>query len=160
MVKVLFVCLGNICRSPTAAGSFRKMVESAGLAHIIECESAGISDYHEGEPPDPRAVKAALARGIDLRQMRARQFIPEDFSRFDYILALDEVVLTELQRHAADLEIEPERVGLLLDYAPHLGMRDVPDPYLSGPKRFEQVLDLVQQGTAGLLERLKRETAR
>jgi protein-tyrosine phosphatase len=158
VVRVLFVCLGNICRSPTAAGVFQKLVAEAGLSHAIESDSAGISDYHQGEPPDPRAVRAALARGIDLRSMRARQVTAEDFTAFHHILAMDEVVLVELERSVADLSIEGGgRLGLLLEHAPHLGLREVPDPYLSAPKRFEQVLDLIEEATAGLLAKLRRD---
>ena len=158
MVRVLFVCLGNICRSPTAEGVFRKLVAEAGLGHAIESDSAGITDYHQGEPADPRAVRAALARGVDLRDMRARQVTPDDFTAFQRILAMDELVLAELERTVADLSIEGSgRLELLLEHAPRLGLREVPDPYLSAPKRFEQVLDLIEEATAGLLADLRRD---
>ncbi|MGB8274211.1 MAG: low molecular weight protein-tyrosine-phosphatase [Alphaproteobacteria bacterium] len=153
---MLFVCLGNICRSPTAVGVFRKLVAEAGLAHAIESDSAGITDYHQGEPPDPRAVRAALARGIDLRDIRARPIVAADFTEFHYILAMDEIVLAELEHAAGELSGEGlGQLGLFLEQAPELGLREVPDPYLSAPKRFEYVLDLVEQGARGLLANLR-----
>lgn len=158
MVRVLFVCLGNICRSPTAEGVFRKLVGEAGLARQIESDSAGVSDYHAGEPPDRRAMEAAERRGIDLGHMRARAVVPGDLSRFDYLLAMDRPVLRHLsgmgRRFAKG---SGGQVALFLDHAPHLELREVPDPYLGGDEGFEFVLDLIEEGAKGLLDAIRRE---
>ncbi|MEE9139827.1 MAG: low molecular weight protein-tyrosine-phosphatase [Alphaproteobacteria bacterium] len=157
MVRVLFVCLGNICRSPTADGVFRKLVAEHGLTHQIESDSAGVSDYHAGEPPDERAMQAAGRRGIDLRPMRARQVLPADFTDFDLVLAMDRSVfrvLVELARtHGGDGA--DDRVGLFMDYAPHLGKTEVPDPYLGGSRGFDRVLDLIEEAVRGLLDDIR-----
>src|SRR5438105_5318657 len=130
MVKVLFVCMGNICRSPTAEGVFRKLVREAGLEQKIEIDSAGTHGYHVGEPPDPRAQLAARQRGIDLSQLRGRQAIREDFARFDYVLAMDQ------DNYELLLDICPDgcqtKLRLFLEYAPHRPEREVPDPYFGG----------------------------
>lgn len=155
MVRVLFVCLGNICRSPTADGIFRKLVADAGLSHAIESDSAGITDYHEGEEPDPRAMDAARRRGIELAGMRARLFEPRDLEEFDIVLSMDRMVhrsVSALQRRHKKSKAD---VGLFLDHAPHVNVREVPDPYLGGRKGFERVLDLVEEGAKGLLDHIK-----
>lgn len=157
MVRVLFVCLGNICRSPTAAGVFRKLVAEAGLSHKIESNSAGISDYHRGEPPDARAAAAARRRGIDLTGMRARAVVPADLRAFDFLLAMDQEVLRRLSgmcrlRRAAG----GGKIGLFLEHAPHLPVREVPDPYLGDAEHFEEALDLIEAGAEGLLAHLRR----
>jgi len=140
--SILFVCLGNICRSPTAQGVFRVAADRAGLGERVRAESAGIGDWHVGLPPDPRAIKAALKRGYHLAKIRGRQVEVADFSRFGWILAMDESNLRALD------EMKPVgfegRLGLLLDYAPELGLREVPDPYFGGPEGFERVLDLIE----------------
>ena len=158
MVRVLFVCLGNICRSPTAQGVFAKMVTEAGLGAEIACDSADVSDYHEGEPADPRAVEAAMRRGIDIGGLRARQVTPRDLSRFDFLLAMDRPVLRDLSRLTRRARGDTKgEIGLFLDHAPHLAVRDVPDPYLGGDEGFEFVLDLIEEGAKGLLEAIRRD---
>ena len=152
-VKVLFVCMGNICRSPTAHGVFRHMVEQAGLTHLIEIDSAGTHAYHVGKPPDRRSQATAGRRGFDLADLRARKAEPADFSEFDYVLAMDQD-----NYHSLCAICPPgleRRIGLFLDYAPHLRVREVPDPYYGGPQGFEQVLDLVEAASAGLLEHIR-----
>ena len=154
MVKVLFVCMGNICRSPTAHGVFRELVRREGLADRIEIDSAGTHAYHVGNQPDPRAQATALSRGVDLSDLRARQVSEEDFHIYDYILAMDE------ENHAILREQCPagqeRRLSLFLAHAPEEGVREVPDPYYGGPRGFEQVFDLVDAASRGLLEDIKR----
>lgn len=157
MVKVLFVCMGNICRSPTAQGVFEYLVEQQGLARLIEVDSAGTHAYHVGEEPDPRAQATAKARGVDLSKQRARKVQVQDFEEFDYVLAMDPNNLADLQ----DLcpTARTDRVHLLLDFAPHLARPDVPDPYYGGPKGFEQVFDMVEAAALGLLEDIRKRMA-
>jgi protein-tyrosine phosphatase len=152
--SVLFVCLGNICRSPTAEGVFRKLVAEAGLDGRVRVDSAGTAGYHQGAQPDPRAMAAAKARGYDLSGIRARRVVAEDFVTFDLILAMDEDNLADLR--SAEPPGARARLGLLLDYAPARPARSVPDPYYGGRNGFEQVLDLVSEACAGLLEELRR----
>ena len=150
--SVLFVCMGNICRSPTAEGVFRTAVAQVGLAHRIHADSAGTGDWHVGDPPDRRAIQAARRRGYDLTTLRARQVEIGDFDRFGWILAMD---ATNLRRLEAMRPGGYEgHLGLFLDLAPHLGVREVPDPYYGGPEGFERVLDLVESASAALLARL------
>jgi protein-tyrosine phosphatase len=150
--RILFVCLGNICRSPTAEAVFRDLLarEAPGLG--VEADSAGTHGYHTGCEPDERSIAAAARRGIDMRGLRARTVSPGDFERFDLLLAMDEQVYRRL------LQIAPperrDRVRLLLEYAPGLGRREVPDPYSGGPEGFEVVLDLVEAAARGLLATL------
>lgn len=155
MVKVLFVCTGNICRSPTAHGVFRHLVREAGLADRIAVDSAGTSGYHVGEAPDSRSQSAARKRGVDLSDLRARRVRAEDFQDFDYVLAMDRGHLAELRRLAP--EGAPAEVRLFLDYAPQARKREVPDPYYGEGNHFTEVLDLVEQGARGLLEHIRRE---
>lgn len=151
---VLFVCLGNICRSPTAEGVFRALAREAGLEARLRIDSAGTGSWHVGAPPDARAMAAASARGYDLSTIRARKVTVQDFHEFDLILAMDEDNLLNLQG------IAPEggraRLGLLLDYVPGSVTRAVPDPYYGGRNGFEQVLDLVTEACAGLVTELRR----
>lgn len=153
MVKVLFVCLGNICRSPTAEGVFRKLVEEQGLSEMIMIDSAGTHAYHIGKSPDPRAQEAASKRGIDLSGLRGRQAVPQDIIQFDYVLAMDEENYENL------LDIAPpevaNRVQLLLQYAPGRRERSVPDPYYGGASGFDRVLDMVEEAAAGLLQHIR-----
>ena len=150
---VLFVCMGNICRSPTAEGVFRHHVESAGLAEIVEIDSAGTHAYHVGEPPDRRARAAAERRGMSLEGIRARRVSAEDFERFDYIIAMDEDNLYRLRQEAPD--DHKAQLRLFLEFSAGVET-EVPDPYYGGTAGFERVLDLVDDASRGLLETLKR----
>lgn len=156
-MRILFVCMGNICRSPTAEGVFRQRLarHSSDLATDpqIEVDSAGTHDYHLGEPPDARSVAAALRRGIDLSMLRARMVDAQDFESFDLILAMDEQNLRELQRRAP--AHRHGRLRLMMDYAPDAGRRFVPDPYYGGAPGFEEVLDLLELAADGLLQDLQ-----
>ena len=151
--RVLFVCLGNICRSPTAEGVLRHLAahEAPGLA--LEIDSAGTADYHIGAPPDVRSQRAALRRGIDISGLRARQVTAADFERFDLILAMDQENLSELQ--ALKPRGSHALVKPFLEYAPQTKVRDVPDPYYGGDSDFERVLDLTTAASRGLLAALK-----
>jgi len=154
MTRVLFVCLGNICRSPTAEGVFRKLAAEHGLAERIEIDSAGTGAWHVGHPPDPRALAEARRRGMDLSGLRARQVRPEDFERFDLILAMDQENLEDL------LAICPpqyrDKVRLFTAFGPPGCPKEVPDPYYGGPDGFRKVFDLIEACGRGLLEHLTR----
>lgn len=151
-IAVLFVCLGNICRSPTADGVFRGLVEKAGLSDRIIVDSAGTAAWHIGKHPDPRTQKAAAKRGYDLSALQARQAVAADFDRFDLILAMDQANYNEL------MLLQPAqgraRLQLFLSYAPEFGLTEVPDPYYGGAEGFEQVLDLVETAGQHLLSYL------
>jgi protein-tyrosine phosphatase len=149
---VLFVCLGNICRSPTAEGVFRQLLARESPELRVQVDSAGTADYHVGNPPDLRSQRAALARGIDLSGLRARQIAPDDFARFDLILAMDGDNLRELQ--AMRPKRAPARLQLFLEYAPELGRLEVPDPYYRDASGFEEVLDFCIAASRGLLAAL------
>ena len=153
MIRVLFVCMGNICRSPTAEGVFRHFVGAAGLTGRIEADSAGTHDYHIGAPPDSRSQAAAAQRGYDLGGLRARQVRTEDFADFDYVLAMDETNRAALRRLCPSQY--RDRVKLFLEFAPDSGVREVPDPYYGGSRGFEEVLDLVEEAARGLLDHIK-----
>jgi protein-tyrosine phosphatase len=155
--RVLFVCMGNICRSPTAEGVMRKLAAEQSGELELELDSAGTHSYHIGHPPDRRAQAAASARGIDLSAIRARKVEEEDFTRFDLIVAMDRDNLADLE--AMRPEAATARLALLLDYAPDAGRSEVPDPYYGGPNGFEQVLDLVEEAVRGLLGSLHEERA-
>jgi len=153
-LNILFVCLGNICRSPTAEGVFRRLAEreAPSLAASLLVDSAGTADYHVGSPPDPRTIAAARARGYDLSSLRARQVMPHDFQRFDLLLAMDLANARDLQAIApADSR---HRVNLLLEHAPELQLQEVPDPYYGSSIDFERVIDLVEAASRGLLRKL------
>lgn len=154
-VSVLFVCMGNICRSPTAEGAFRKVVQQAGLAETIYIESAGTHAYHVGAPPDHRAQAAAQRRGIVLSDIRARRVSDEDFETFDHILVMDKDNLGELLQRVP--EQHRSKVHLFLEFAGGMDAAEVPDPYYGGASGFELVLDLVEQASERLLARLRRE---
>jgi len=149
-MRVLFVCMGNICRSPTAEGVFRRLVAERAPHLPIEIDSAGTHDYHVGDPPDPRSITAASRRGIDLRPLRARRIRDEDFEHFDLIIAMDRL------NRATLLERSPEpfrqRIRLFMEFAGDSEIEDVPDPYYGGAPGFERVLDLAEEAAAGLLD--------
>ena len=148
-ISVLFVCLGNICRSPAAEGVFQKRVTEAGLDKLINVDSAGTAGWHQGHTPDIRTIAAAKKRGYDLSQLHARQVLKIDFARFDYILAMDSENLHNLEL------LKPESfsgyIGLFLAFAKEQKFTEVPDPYHGGPSDFELVLDLVEDAASGLL---------
>ena len=152
-ISVLFVCTGNICRSPTAEGVFRHCVEKAGLAARIVSDSAGTLDYHVGEPPDPRAQAAARRRGYELGELRARRVRREDFELFDYVLAMDKANLSQLERLCP--RQHAHKLRLFLEFGDG-SPREVPDPYYGGPESFERVLDLVERAAQRLLRHLDR----
>ncbi len=154
-VHVLFVCMGNICRSPTAEGVFRKLVETQGLETDIAIDSAGTISYHVGEPPDNRAQEAARQRDIDLSTLRARQIISDDFHQFDYIIAMDDDNLRNIQ--TMDPGDGKAEVSLLMDFAPQAEERVVPDPYYGGSNGFQRVLDLIEQASIGLLAQIRQQ---
>ena len=154
MVKVIFVCMGNICRSPTAEAVFRHQVEQAGLAEQILIDSAGTHDYHIGDAPDARTQRAAKLRGYDMSQLRGRQVVAGDFYRFDYVLAMDEANLDFLKRlRPRDAQ---SHLGLFLQFAERQTEREVPDPYFGGADGFERVLDMVEDAAAGLLKHIRQ----
>jgi len=152
-VGVLFVCMGNICRSPTAEGVFRKVVADAGLDERVAVDSAGTHAYHIGEPADRRAAAAAERRGFSLKGIKARRFSPADLERFVYVLAMDEDNLSILLEHAG--EQHREKVRLFLEFSGGEA-REVPDPYYGGAAGFEHVLDLVEDAARGLLQEVTR----
>jgi protein-tyrosine phosphatase len=150
--KVLFVCMGNICRSPTAEGVFQQLVARQGLEQRFEIDSAGTGDWHVGAPPDQRAQQAANLRNIDLSSLRARQVSVDDFTYFDTIIAMDHDNLNQLQRLAP--ENQRHKIRLLLEYQDGPTNREVPDPYYGGENGFEEVLDLIEAGCENLLGKL------
>lgn len=153
-IRVLFVCLGNICRSPTAEGAFRKLVQEQGLAKHVEIDSAGTHAYHVGAPPDTRAQQAARQRGIDLSGLRGRQATARDIEQFDYVLAMDR------ENHENLLDICPDglehKVRLFMEFAPARPEKEVPDPYFGGPAGFDRVLDMIEEAAAGLLKDIRK----
>jgi len=153
--RVLFVCLGNICRSPTADAVFRTLVKQAGLTDRIEVDSAGTGDWHIGHAPDERARQAAESRGYSMEGLRARQVTSQDFERFDAILAMDRANLIDLRK------LSPpdyhHKIRLFMDYASEYGVREVPDPYYGGDEGFYHVLELVESASQHLIEELKEQ---
>lgn len=151
--SVVFCCMGNICRSPTAEAVFRARVAKAGLEQHILIDSAGTHDYHIGEPPDRRAQHAALRRGYEMSMLRGRQIGSGDFERFDYVLAMDHGNLAILQ------QLRPRdaksHLGLFLEFARRSQAREVPDPYYGGAEGFERVLDMIEDASEGLLEHMQ-----
>ena len=158
MVKVLFVCMGNICRSPTAEGVFRHKVSEAGLEDQIHIDSAGTVAYHVGHPPDPRAQKAAEKRGFDLGSQRARRVSSKDFEDFDLVIAMDSDNLYELE-----MICPPgyeDRLHMFLNFAQNTRETEVPDPYYGGSGGFETVLDMIEDAAEGLLQHLQEQQKR
>ncbi len=153
-VSVLFCCMGNICRSPTAEAIFRERVEEAGLTQCVLIDSVGTHDYHIGKPPDIRTQRTALSRGYDMSMLRARQVEVADFTRFEYVLAMDRANLDILQRLCPAKE--RGRLGLFLEYASRHDEREVPDPYYGGAEGFERVLDMVEDASEGLLRHIQK----
>jgi protein-tyrosine phosphatase len=153
-VRILFVCLGNICRSPTAEIVFRAVAQRDAPDLVLEIDSAGTAAYHVGELPDQRTRQAAARRGYDMSALRARTVEAEDFEHFDLILAMDHENLRALQRRAPAQA--RERLRLFLEFAPDAGVSEVPDPYYGGPNGFEDVLDLIEAASRGLIEHLRR----
>lgn len=152
-IRILMVCLGNICRSPTAEGVLRRLLRQEAPGLDVEVDSAGTADYHIGEPPDSRSQRAALSRGVDLSSLRARQIALRDFAHFDLILAMDRDNLRALE--ALSPAGSRARVQLFMEYAPSLG-REVPDPYYGDASGFEQVLDLSTAASRGLIAALHK----
>ena len=155
MVRILFVCLGNICRSPTAEGVFRHLVRERGLEDQVEIDSAGTGDWHVGKPPDLRSQEEARWRGVDLSTQRARTVDCDDYDNFDYVIAMDEENLSDLRAGC------PKALGHKLyrftDFAPELGVRAVPDPYYGGGDGFARVFDIVERSAQGLLAALEAD---
>jgi protein-tyrosine phosphatase len=153
-IKVLFVCMGNICRSPTAEGVFCSLLEQQQVFDQFTIDSAGTHAYHVNEAPDLRAQRAAKERDVNLSQIRARKVIFADFEDFDYILAMDE------DNHAILMESCPDqfkdKIKYFLEYAPHLDTLEVPDPYYGGKYGFDRVLDMVEEASIGFLKSLKQ----
>lgn len=153
IVNVLFVCTGNICRSPAAEGVFRALVDQRGLADRIGVDSAGTGSWHVGEPPDERMQETALRRGVDLSAQRARQVHRDDFGAFDVIAAMDRGHLRELAQICPP--DQGHRLTLFLEKVPDAGTHDVPDPYYGAADGFEAVMDLVERGAAALLAEIE-----
>ena len=152
-IKVLFVCMGNICRSPTAEGVFTKLVKEKKLEHRFKIDSAGTHAYHIGEAPDLRSQRAAQERGVQMSHLRARKVIMGDFEDFDYLLAMDDdnysILINACPEH------HRHKIRYFLDFAPDLKQREVPDPYYGGQYGFERVLDMVEAASEGFLTHLK-----
>jgi protein-tyrosine phosphatase len=157
-MKILFVCLGNICRSPTAEIVFREIVAREAPDLPIEIDSAGTAAYHVGAPPDSRTRQAALRRGYDMSALRARVVEPQDFGRFDLILAMDRQNFDALRQRAP--ATVHERIRLFLEFAPESDTTEVPDPYYGGPNGFEEVLDLVEAAARALLAHVRTDSGR
>ena len=149
MFRVLFVCSGNICRSPTAEGVFLNLVESRNLASKIGADSAGTGAWHEGQAPDPRSQQTALARGIDLSHQRARAVRADDYTAFDLLMAMDSGHFDSLNRDCPPSLTD--RVRLFMKYAPETGITDVPDPYYGAGDGFARVFDMIEAASQGLL---------
>ncbi len=158
-LRVLMVCMGNICRSPSAEGVLRARLQRAGLLGRVEVDSAGTHGYHTGEAPDARAIRHAAQRGYDIAGQRARPVVPDDFARFHWLLAMDEANLAWLQKRAP--QGQAVRIELLLSHARrHAPAREVPDPYYGPPAGFDLVLDLLEDACDGVVEALHAELAR
>jgi len=153
-VKVLFVCLGNICRSPTAHAVFRNMVQQQGLHERIDIDSAGTAAYHVGKHPDTRSMEVARTKGIEMMDLRARKVDFGDFYEYDYILAMDDENFYNLKEMA--LPEHHEKIQMFLDYSTQFSEREVPDPYYGGAQGFHHVFDLVDSASQGLLDHIRK----
>lgn len=151
MTRILFVCLGNICRSPTAEGVLRTLAAREFPALAVYVDSAGTANYHVGEPPDRRTVATARRHGYDLAALRARQVARSDLEEFDYVLAMDRGNLAGLESLGGGSRTH---LGLFLEFAPECGTDEVPDPYYGGPADFSRVIELCEAGARGLLRHL------
>tara|TARA_B100000959_G_scaffold39947_2_gene39135 strand:+ start:4572 stop:5066 length:495 start_codon:yes stop_codon:yes gene_type:complete len=154
MVKVLFICLGNICRSPTAEGVFRSIVKDAGLSDEIKIDSVGTGSWHVGDPPDRRSQEAAARRGIDISHQRSRQISQDDIAEFDYLVVMDRSNIDNLD-HLVPTNMM-QKIYLFLEFAPRLNHSDVPDPYYGGPTGFDVVLDLIEEASKELLAHIRK----
>jgi len=154
MIRVLFICTGNICRSPTAEGVFQALVDHQGLGAHIDVDSAGTQSWHQGNAPDARSIEAAARRGVKISHQKSRPIVAADYTDFDYLLAMDgehfEFLSAKLPEDAH------ARIALLLDFAPAFSERDVPDPYYGGPGGFENVLDMIEAASHGLLAEIRK----
>lgn len=148
-VRVLFVCMGNICRSPTAEGVFRQLLAEHGLQERVEIDSAGTGSWHVGRPPDARAREAASRRGIDISALRGRQVCHADFEYFDYIVAMDRANIASLRELANP--VDHQKLHLMMSFDDAFGEEEVPDPYYGGDSGFDRVLDMIESASAGLL---------
>lgn len=155
MVGVLFVCMGNICRSPMAEGAFRAAAEEAGLADRMEIDSAGTLGYHAGSPPDPRAQEASLKNGVDISMQRSRKITSEDYERFDYILVMDNENYDYVSSHCPDHL--KSRISMFLSHAPHLPLDEMPDPYGGHRNDFDMCYSAAVDAADGLLDKIKVE---
>jgi protein-tyrosine phosphatase len=155
MPGVLFVCTGNICRSPTAEAVLRHLAREAGLDPPLRVDSAGTHGYHAGEPPDERAQEHARRRGYDLQGRRARRIVTQDFAEYDLVLAMDRGHLRILERLCPPQE--RHKLRLFMEFAPALGVHEVPDPFYGGPEEFERALDMIEAAARGLLESLRTQ---
>jgi low molecular weight protein-tyrosine phosphatase len=159
-VRIVFVCLGNICRSPTAEGVMRHAIEAAGLGDRVTLDSAGTGSWHVGEPPDPRSRRAAKKRGYDLEPLRARQFGIQDFADFDLVVAMDRQNLAAIERLAAACPGPLPEIRLMRSFDPSAPAgAEVPDPYSGGATGFEEVLDICERACAGLVEHVRASRA-
>jgi len=154
--SVLFVCMGNICRSPTAQGVFERLLEDRNLKHVIHVDSAGTHAYHVGETPDSRSQSVALERGVDLSTQRARKAIAADFNVFDYVIAMDRANHSDLKRLATPEQ--RKKLYLFMDFSQNWDTSEVPDPYYGGSHGFERVLDMVGDASEGLLEHILKKS--
>lgn len=157
-VSILFVCMGNICRSPTAESVFRSQVEAAGWRDRVHVDSAGTHDYHIGDQPDRRAQQVGAQRGYDLSRLRGRQVCQSDFIEFDHVLAMDNANLAILQRLCPDEHAG--KLALFMNYASNCNEREVPDPYYGGAQGFERVLDMIEDAGRGLLWEIQKDNGR
>lgn len=153
MIRVLFVCLGNICRSPTAEGVFRDLVSREGLSDKIETDSCGTSGWHKNDPPDSRAQEEARHRGIKIDDLKSRKTLDSDFSDFDFIIAMDHNNFDTL--HVKCPKMYTSKIHMFLSFAPEIGIAEVPDPYYGGPDGFSDVFDMIDTASRGLLQHIR-----